>query len=103
MNALLTVYNTTRDFIVNRLSKISADTLGWLSVVAMHAATIPTLISLMTGITSDTPPIDLILMLWTALGLLFFKAVIVKDVLNIITISLGFMLQAIALVLIYFK
>lgn len=90
-------------FVVNKLSKISADTLGWLAVIAMHTATLPTLFALMTGVSDKTPSIDVVLMLWTALGLLFFRAVILKDFLNVITISIGFMLQAIALVLIYFK
>jgi hypothetical protein len=42
-------------------------------------------------------------MLWAALGLLFFRAVLLKDLLNIVTIGVGFMLQAMALVLIFFK
>jgi hypothetical protein len=57
----------------------------------------------MTGLTDKTPSVDIVLMLWAALGLLFFRAVLLKDLLNIVTIGVGFMLQAMALVLIFFK
>lgn len=91
------------DFIKNKLGKISADTLGWLANIALHCATIPSLLAMMTGITDKTPNVDLVLMLWASLGLLFFRAVVLKDLLNIVTIGIGFMLQAMALVLIFFK
>jgi hypothetical protein len=42
-------------------------------------------------------------MIWTTLGLLFFKAVLTRDLLNIITIGVGFLLQATAMALIFFK
>jgi hypothetical protein len=57
----------------------------------------------MTGVSNKLPPVDLILMIWAALGLIFFKAVLLKDRLNIVTISVGFIVQATFLVLIFFK
>ena len=98
-----TIYQYFLDFIQNKLSKISADTLGWLANIALHCATIPSLLALMTGVTDKSPGVDLVLMLWASLGLLFFRAVVLKDLLNIVTIGVGFMLQAMALVLIFFK
>lgn len=97
------VLQSVSDFITNKLSKVSADTLGWLANIALHCATIPSLLALMTGITDKAPSVDLVLMLWASLGLLFFRAVLLKDLLNIVTIGVGFMLQAMALVLIFFK
>lgn len=91
------------DFIKNKLGKVSADTLGWLANISLHCATIPSLLALMTGLTESTPSVDLVLMLWASLGLLFFRAVVLKDLLNIVTIGVGFILQAMALVLIFFK
>lgn len=90
-------------FLKEKLKKISADTLAWVTNIVLHCATIPSLLALMTGLTDKTPPVDIVLMLWAALGLLFFRAVLLKDLLNIITIGVGFMLQAIALILIFFK
>lgn len=103
MNYILVAFKYVKTFIQNRLSRVSADALGWTANVCMHAATIPTFIALMTGITDKAPSIDIILMLWAALALQFFRAVVLKDLLNIITIGVGFMLQAMALVLIYFR
>ena len=96
-------YNFFTVFLKEKLNKISADTLAWVTNIVLHCATIPSLLALMTGLTDKTPPVDIVLMLWAALGLLFFRAVILKDLLNIITIGVGFMLQAIALILIFFK
>lgn len=95
--------NNTTTFITTRFNKISADTLGWMTNICLHAATIPSFLALMTGVTDKTPSIDVVLMLWTSLCLLFFRAVLLKDLLNIVTIGVGFMLQAMVLVLIFFK
>jgi len=91
------------EWINTRFHKISADTLGWMANIALHAATIPSLLALMTGVTDKTPSLDVVLMLWSALALLFFRAVLLKDLLNIVTIGVGFMVQAAFVVLIFFK
>lgn len=103
MMKLVDIYMYIVDFIRTRFNKISAETLGWLANIALHAATIPSMLALMTGLTDKTPNVDVILMLWSALGLLFFRAVLLKDLLNIVTIGCGFMVQAMILVLIFFK
>lgn len=103
MMKLVDIYMYIVDFIKTRFNKISAETLGWLANIALHAATIPSMLALMTGLTDKTPNVDVILMLWSALGLLFFRAVLLKDLLNIVTIGCGFMVQAMILVLIFFK
>ena len=103
LNIFNKAYQFIDNFFRNKLSKVSADTLGWLSNIALHCATIPSFLALMTGITDKTPSVDIVLMMWAALCLLFFRAVVLKDLLNIVTIGIGFMLQAMALVLIFFK
>lgn len=85
------------------LSKISAETLGWLSAVIIHCATIPTLLALLTGLSDSTPNLDLVLFVWAGLVLMFARAVVLKDSLNIITIGLGFMVQAVLMAMILFK
>lgn len=82
---------------------ISAETLGWLAIILLHLATIPTMAAVLTGLTDKTPPVDLVLFTWVGLLLLFFKATIQKDILNIVTIGLGFFIQAALLALILFK
>jgi hypothetical protein len=90
-------------FLKEHLHKISADTLGWLAAIVIHCATVPTLLALMTGLSDNTPNLDIVLFMWTGLMLLFGRAVVLKDTLNIITIGMGFMVQAILMALILFK
>lgn len=92
-----------RDFFFNSLATLSADTLGWLAAVVLHCATLPGFLALMTGLSDKTPGLDMILFLWGGLVLLFMRAVVLKDMLNIITIGLGFILQAGCMALILFK
>ena len=92
-----------RDYITNSLATLSADTLGWLSVIVLHCATLPSFLALMTGLSDKTPGLDIILFLWGGLILLFLRAVVLRDMLNIITIGFGFILQAGFMALILFK
>lgn len=88
---------------LSAISKISSESVGWISILILHAATIPTLLAVMSGLTDRMPPVDIVLMIWTALGLMFIKAAVLKDMLNIITIALGFIVQATLMALIFFK
>lgn len=96
------IQNKSNDF-VNSIAKLSSDTVEWVGILALHGATIPTMLGLMMGITDNTPPIDIVLILWAALTMFFIKAVIKKDILNIVTIGLGFIGQAVLMALIFFK
>jgi hypothetical protein len=90
-------------FFKENLHKISADTLGWLATIVIHCATIPTLLALLTGLSDNVPNLDIVLFAWAGLMLLFGRAVVLKDTLNIITIGLGFMIQAVLMAMILFK
>jgi hypothetical protein len=94
---------SVRNFLATTLTKLSAETLGWLAAIVIHAATIPTLLALMTGLSDRTPNLDVVLFAWAGLVLLFLRAVVLKDLLNIITIGLGFIVQAVLMALILFK
>jgi membrane protein YqaA with SNARE-associated domain len=82
---------------------ISAETMGWVAVILMHLATIPTLLAVLTGLTEKMPPVDLVLFCWAGLFCFFIKAAIQKDFLNIVTIGLGFFIQAGLMAMIIFK
>ena len=92
-----------RDYVTNSLAKLSADTLGWLAAIVLHCATLPSFLALMTGLSDKTPSLDIILFLWSGLVLLFMRAVVLRDVLNIITIGVGFITQAVLMAMILFK
>jgi hypothetical protein len=95
--------NSSRIWLEQHLPKVSAETLGWLAVVVIHCATIPTLLALLTGLSDTVPNLDIVLFMWTGLVLLFFRAVVLKDMLNIITVGLGFIVQAVIMAMILFK
>ena len=92
-----------RTFLAFQLSKITADTLGWLAAILIHCATIPTLLALLGGLSDNTPNLDVVLFMWAGLLLLFARAVVLKDALNIVTIGLGFIIQAVIMAAILFK
>ena len=95
--------NAIRNFVNEHLHKVSADTLGWLAAIVIHCATLPSLLALITGISDNTPSLDVVLMMWAGLVLLFARAIVLKDSLNIITIGVGFIAQASLMALILFK
>jgi hypothetical protein len=103
----MTFWNNATDimneFLNTHLPRISADTLGWLAVVVIHCATIPTLLALLTGLSDTVPNLDIVLFMWTGLVLLFARAVVLKDMLNIVTIGMGFTIQAVIMAMILFK
>jgi hypothetical protein len=86
-----------------KVSKISSETFGWLAVLVLHAATIPSLLAVMSGLTDRLPAVDLVLLVWGGLSLLFVKAAVQKDMLNVVTIGFGFIIQAVMMALIFFK
>ena len=86
--------NAIRNFLHEHLYKISGDTLGWLAAIVIHCATIPSLLALLTGLSDRTPGIDIIMFMWAGLILMFARAIVLKDSLNIITIGVGFIIQA---------
>ena len=91
------------DWLREHLPRLSAETLQWLAALVLHAATVPTLLALMTGLSDRTPSLDIVLFMWAGLVLLFMRAVVIKDMLNIVTVGTGFIVQAVLMALILFK
>lgn len=85
------------------IGPISAETLGWLAVVLIHCATVPTLLAIMAGLSDRMPPLDLVLLAWAGLAALFAQAVVQKNNLIIVTVTIGFMVQSCLMALIFFK
>ena len=107
MSKFFTFFSSLRinfsQWLSHSLHTVSAETLGWLAVILIHGATVPTLLAILTGLSDRTPSVDIILLMWGGLVLLFGRAVVLKDSLNIITIGAGFIIQAVLMSLILFK
>lgn len=95
--------DSVKRFFEKNIARFSAETLGWMAILFLHSATVPALLALMAGLTDNPPPVDVVLMVWAGLLLLFTKAAIQKDMLNIFTIGIGFVVQAVFMILIFFK
>lgn len=95
--------NQVKEFFTTKLSHISAETLGWIAVIVLHSATVPSLLAVMAGLTDRLPGVDLVLLVWTGLSLMFVRAAVQKDMLNVVTIGFGFIVQAVLMALIFFK
>ena len=95
--------NELKTFVSTTLGKISSETLGWLAVIILHCSTVPSLLAVMAGLTDRLPGVDLVMLVWSGLTLLFVKAAVQKDMLNVVTIGFGFIVQAVLMALIFFK
>lgn len=101
--SVLRFWVLVRKFFLDHLKKITADTLGWLAAIVLHFATIPSMLALMTGLSDKPPSVDIIMFIYSALVLLFARAILLRDQLNIITIGSGFIGQAALMAFILFK
>jgi len=84
------------------LPKAVADVFAWISIVILCLSNVPGYFALMSGVTDNTPPLDISLLVWIGLLLYFIRSVIIKDMLNVLAIGLGFAIQVILLGTIFF-
>lgn len=91
------------EFIKEHLVNISAHTLGWITIILLHLASVPTLLAVITNQTDKMPPVDIMLFVWGGLTAIFFKSLFERNYLYIATICLGFVGQTILMSLILFK
>lgn len=95
--------NKVKAVVTEKFSHLSAEGIGWLAVMFLHCATIPSLLGLIFAVSNVIPSLDVVFFIWGGLTLFFIKALIKKDMLNIITIGFGFIVQAILLGAVVFK
>lgn len=103
MKYLKQAWNYVSNFFKDHLKKVSAHTLGWITIVLLHFSSVPTLLAVLLGKSDTLPPVDILVFIWSALITLFFKALIERNSLYIATICLGFAAQTVLMSLILFK
>jgi len=91
------------DWLQAHMAPVSSETLGWLAVLLIHSATIPTLLAVLTGLSDRMPTVDLVLLVWAGLTALFAQACVQRNFLQIVTIAGGFILQSSLMALIFFR
>lgn len=92
-----------QDNVLKHLNTITADVFALVAVLFIHSATIPTLVAVLYGLTDNLPTVDMVLLTWAGLVALLLQSIVQKKLLITISISLGFVVQAALLALIFFK
>lgn len=103
LESVLNIPGLIIEFVRNHLVNISAHTLGWITIVMLHLASVPTLLAVLTNQSDKMPPVDIMLFVWGGLTAIFFKSLFERNYLYIATICLGFVGQTILMSLILFK
>ena len=75
---------------------------GWIGMILIHGATVPTTMSVILGYSSELPPLNMVLLVWSGLFLFLLRAVVAKDTLYIVSIAIGFFFNTIFLALIVY-
>jgi len=83
----------------NKIAEIG----GWIGMVLIHGATIPTSLAVIMGWSDHLPPLDMIIMVWVGLMLFFFRALARFDWLYLVSNAIGFTLNTIILALILMR
>ena len=84
---------------IKRLAEIG----GWVGMVLIHGATIPTSVAVIMGWSSDLPPLDMVLLIWSGLFLFFIRALARIDWLYLVSNAVGFFLQSVLLAIILYQ
>jgi uncharacterized protein with PQ loop repeat len=85
------------------MKKRIAEASGWLGMVLIHSATLPVTLSIILGKSTSMPPASMVLLVWSGLFLFLIRSVVQKDILYMVSNSVGFFFQSILLALIVFK
>ena len=99
----LDIFDAIDNGLKEKLQHLSSEGLGWAAGILFHCATIPSMLALIWGFTDHLPSLDVVLFVWAGLFLLFLRAVIRKDLLNVVTIGTGFIIQAGLLAMVVYK
>jgi hypothetical protein len=90
-------------FLRDHLGRVTGNTLGWIVILLLHFASVPTLMAVLMADSDRLPPVDLMIFVWSALIALFFKSLIERNRAYIATICLGFAAQTFIMGLILFR
>lgn len=86
-----------------KVTKKLSEAAGWIGMVLIHSATLPTTLGIILGYSDKIPPISMVLLVWSGLFLFLIRAIGNNDKLYIISNAVGFFFNTILLALIVFK
>lgn len=83
-------------------SQGTANFFEWCALVLLHLAFVPTYLSMMQSEIYVMPPLDVCLFVWVALLILLLRAAVLRNMLNIMTLGLGFVVQLVLVAFVFF-
>ena len=75
---------------------------GWIGMILIHGATVPTTMSVILGYSCELPPLSMVLLVWSGLFLFLLRAIVARDTLYIVSNTIGFFFNTILLTLIVY-
>lgn len=84
------------------MNKRLVELCGWLGMILVQSATLPTTVKILLGLSSAKPPASMVLLVWFGLALYFIRAYVQRDKLYMFSNGFGFFLNSILLALIVF-
>ena len=78
-------------------------TMGWAGMLLVQCASFPALYELIILGQAELPPLSMVLMLQVGLALYFWRAILQKDFVYLVSNGLGFCVQTILFCLIIFR
>jgi len=91
------------EYVNTKLKPNTAETISWFGLLLLITAPIPSFLAVINGLTDKLPSIDIVLIIWFTLLLFFLRSIILKDFVSIVTIGLGFMINATIMAFILFN
>lgn len=88
-----------RDFIKKHFSGLN-NQLGWIGVILLQGATLPSMIGRLSGHGADLPPFSMVLMVWAGLMFYLARAIRQNDVVYITSNGIGVFLNSVLIYLI---
>ena len=76
---------------------------GWVGMILVQCATVPTAVSVIFGWSDDLPPLSMVLLVWSGLAFYFVRAYAQRDRLYMVSNGVGFFLNTILLALIVYR
>lgn len=73
---------------------------GYIGIILIQGASLPSLIGNVMGWSHDLPPLSMVLMVWAGLFLFLLRSIYNRQMLYIVSESVGFLLQSILLAMI---
>jgi hypothetical protein len=86
-----------------KINKNWTEVAGYIGMILVHAAIIPTTVMNIMGWSDKLPPLSMVLLIQLGLALFLIRAIANKDTLYTISNGFGFVTQTILLAIIVFK